>query len=140
MIFTSDIGKKALDRLNQELVIWLTTVSKNQTPQPNPVWFLWYGEKVYMMTGMEAAKALHIENHPRTAVSFNTDAQGGSVVVMTGAAKVLGQASSNAPQGVLEANTVKYGAMIPQIMQIEAEQLYQLDTLLEFTPEKLRGM
>jgi len=138
--FTSDIGKKAQDRLTQEAVIWLTTVSPSETPQPNPVWFVWHAGKVYVMTGPGAAKAMHIKKHSRAAMSFNTDAHGGSVVVMTGAAKVIGQASTQAPEGVIQAYTAKYGPMIPQIMQMNVEEFYQKEIVLEFTPEKLRGM
>ena len=90
----------------------MTTVSQNKTPQPNPVWFVWHDSHVYVMTGAGTAKAMHIENHPRAAVSFNTDAHGGSVMVMTGSAKVIGQASTQASEGVIQAYTAKYGPMI----------------------------
>jgi predicted pyridoxine 5'-phosphate oxidase superfamily flavin-nucleotide-binding protein len=35
-------GRKALHRLEDEQVIWLTTIAANGTPQPDPVWF--FGE------------------------------------------------------------------------------------------------
>ncbi len=42
--FSSELGKRALERLQREQVIWLSTVNAKGMPQPSPVWFLWQDE------------------------------------------------------------------------------------------------
>jgi PPOX class probable F420-dependent enzyme len=41
LIPDNDFGARVRTRLKDELILWLTTVGKDGTPQPNPVWFLW---------------------------------------------------------------------------------------------------
>lgn len=41
---TTDFGRRVRERLTEESVAWLTTVGRDGTPQPNPVWFLWDGD------------------------------------------------------------------------------------------------
>ena len=41
--FTTEFGRRALNRLENEQVIWITTTSKSGAPQPSPVWFVWDG-------------------------------------------------------------------------------------------------
>ncbi len=36
-------GERVRRRLTGEMTIWLTTVGRDGTPQPNPVGFLWDG-------------------------------------------------------------------------------------------------
>lgn len=36
---TSELGAKVAARLEEQTLAWLTTVSADGTPQPNPVWF-----------------------------------------------------------------------------------------------------
>ena len=38
---STELGARVARRLEQELIIWLTTVRVDGTPQPSPVWFLW---------------------------------------------------------------------------------------------------
>ena len=35
--------------MQQEQIIWLTTVDSHHTPQPRPVWFHWDEETVLMI-------------------------------------------------------------------------------------------
>lgn len=37
---TTEYGARVARRLQDEQVIWLTTVGRDGTPQPNPVWFI----------------------------------------------------------------------------------------------------
>ena len=135
--FTTDTGKRALERLQNESIIWLTTTGSDGMPQPRPVWFAWADGKVYVFTFPGSAKVRHIERLGKTAVSFNTDAQGGDVVVFTGESTVLGQGA--APESARQAYAAKYGQFIPQMMNITVEQFFQNEVAIEFTPRKLRA-
>ncbi len=36
---TTDFGKRLQERLRDEEIVWLVTVSPDGVPQPSPVWF-----------------------------------------------------------------------------------------------------
>jgi PPOX class probable F420-dependent enzyme len=81
--FSADVHK----RLTDEQIIWLTTVSQDGTPQPNPVWFLYdFDNDTVLVYNRPAAHRLnHIRHRPR--LSLNLNSIGGSgIVVITGSA------------------------------------------------------
>ena len=82
--FTTDFGKRALDRLETEAVIWLTTVGADLTPQASPVWFLWEGDSVLIYSQPNTPKVRNVKARPRVSLNFNSSETGGDVVVMTG--------------------------------------------------------
>jgi PPOX class probable F420-dependent enzyme len=85
----SPLDQQVLDRLVNEQVIWLTTVSLNGTPQPNPVWFYWNMEEILIYTPEESKKLKNIAQNPKVSLHFEgAEVTGGDVVVMTGVAYV----------------------------------------------------
>jgi PPOX class probable F420-dependent enzyme len=82
-------GERVRRRLTDEMAIWLTTVGRDGTPQPNPVGFLWDGGDsllIYTQTG--ARRLANIRRQP--LVSLNFDSNGGDdIVVLTGTAEIL---------------------------------------------------
>ena len=75
-------------RLREEQVVWLTTVRKDGTPLPTPVWFLWEGETILIYTLPGSIKLKNIAANPRAALNMNSDPWGGEVVVLTGEIQV----------------------------------------------------
>lgn len=87
--FNSDLGRKARKLLDSEYVIWLTTVGKDGTPQPRPVWFIPHHGGVLIYSQPTTSKVAHVRRHPQVALHFNTDAHGDeNVIVFTGVAKL----------------------------------------------------
>ena len=87
--FNGELGERLEQRLENELVVWLTTVSADGTPQPNPVWFLWDGETCLVFSKPNNAKVHNITRHPQ--VSFHFEGAGvvsGDVTILTGEARV----------------------------------------------------
>ncbi|MBX3064146.1 MAG: TIGR03667 family PPOX class F420-dependent oxidoreductase [Anaerolineae bacterium] len=84
----TELGKRTLERLNDEIVIWLTTVDANDTPQPRPVWFLWQDESILIYSKPTSAKLKHIALHPNVALNFNGDQYGDDIQVIIGEAIV----------------------------------------------------
>lgn len=80
----SQFGRRVLERLRTETVIWFSSVGADETPQPNPVWFLWQenGFLIYNRTG--ANRLAHIAHRPRVSLNFDGDGHGGDIVVFTG--------------------------------------------------------
>ncbi|HET7010945.1 MAG TPA: TIGR03667 family PPOX class F420-dependent oxidoreductase, partial [Anaerolineales bacterium] len=88
--FKGRFGRRARRRLKKEKIIWLTTVGPDGTPQPRPVWFVWDEAKrsVLIYSQPEGHKLQHLERNPRVALHFNSDDEGGDVVVFTGKARI----------------------------------------------------
>ena len=86
---TTAYGERVRRRLTDELTIWLTTVGRDGTPQPNPVGFLWEGGDrllTYNQTG--ARRLANIRRQPRVSLNFDSD-RGGDIIVLTGIAEIL---------------------------------------------------
>ncbi len=87
--FTSEFGQHVVKRLAKEQVIWLTTVSSDGTPQPNPVWFYWDGESFLIYTPPTTSKLKNLAQNPRVSLNLEgANALGGDIVVFIGVAEV----------------------------------------------------
>ena len=82
-------GERVRRRLTDEMMIWLTTVGRDGTPQPNPVGFLWDGgDSLLTYSQTDARRLANIRRQP--LVSLNFDSNGGDdIVVLTGTAEIL---------------------------------------------------
>ena len=82
-------GERVRRRLTEETTIWLTTVGRDGTPQPNPVGFLWDGgDSLLTYSQTDARRLANIRRQP--LVSLNFDSNGGDdIVVLTGTAEIL---------------------------------------------------
>jgi PPOX class probable F420-dependent enzyme len=74
-------------RLNDEVVIWLTTVRADGTPQPSLVWFWWDGEEFLIYSRPAVPKLANIAANPRVALNLNSIGDGG-VAIFSGEARL----------------------------------------------------
>jgi PPOX class probable F420-dependent enzyme len=81
---TTDFGARVARHLAEDMVVWLTTVGPDLTPQPSPVWFHWDGETALIFSQPGTPKLRNIEMHPRVSLNFRGDATGGDIVILTG--------------------------------------------------------
>ena len=91
--FSSDTGRHALERLQREQIIWLTTVSPQGRPQSSPVWFLWRDGTfvIYSQPTMPKLKAIRGNDH--VSLNLNSSETGEDVVIFEGTARIVGQNS-----------------------------------------------
>jgi len=82
-------GERVAGRLATAQVIWLTTIGKDGTPQPNPVWFLWTDEGVLTYNRPDANRITHIADRPRVALNLDGKGDGSDIIVLTGTARRL---------------------------------------------------
>lgn len=133
--FQGAFGKTMLKRLEQEEVIWLTTVDAKGNPQPRPVWFEWNGETVMIFSRMEGAKLRHIQRNPRVALNFNTDPAGGSVGVIIGEARI----GVELPPGRWEVYQRKYKEGIQELGYTPEQMLGEYPVVIFVEPRSIRG-
>lgn len=87
----SPLGRRVRERLAEEIVLWLTTVGADGTPQPNPVWFLWEQEEdsLLVYNRADANRLKHVLSRPRVSLNFDGNGRGGDIVVLTGDAELV---------------------------------------------------
>lgn len=86
----SAFGERVRRRLTDEMTIWLTTVGRDGSPQPNLLGFLWDGSDSLLTYNQAGAKRLaNIRRQPLVSLNFDSDGSGGDVVVLTGTAEIL---------------------------------------------------
>ncbi len=87
MTASIEISDGLARRLDDELVVWLTTVRSDATPQPSLVWFLWDNEEFLVFSEPGKAKLRNIAANPVVSLNLNSVGDGG-VAVFTGEARL----------------------------------------------------
>jgi PPOX class probable F420-dependent enzyme len=133
---STDFGARMRGRLDDEKVVWLTTVGRSGTPQPNPVWFLFTGDEIIMFSEPDTAKLHNLAARPAVALNFNATRTGDDVGVITGTAVI----DENGPSAdELAAFDAKYADSIAGL-NLTPEQFHQAySVLVRITPARLRG-
>ena len=132
--FTTELGVQAAKRLQQEHLIWLTTVSREGTPQPNPVWFYWDGKSIIIYSQPTSHKLKNISRNPRVSLNFQADDEGGNVIVLTGDASIDKKPSPHDSRYI-----EKYLTHIPKIGLTPETLAASYSTLIRVSPTTLRG-
>ena len=132
--FTTELGAQAAKRLQREHLIWLTTVSREGTPQPNPVWFYWDGKSIIIYSQPTSHKLKNISRNPRVSLNFQADDEGGNVIVLTGDASI-----DKKPPPHDSRYIEKYLTHIPKIGLTPETLAASYSTLIRVSPTTLRG-
>lgn len=135
MVDNSRSGRQAAQKLRDEEIIWLTTVSPKGQPDSVPVWFYWDGETVLIYSQPGKPKLRHIEANPRVALNFNSDPPGDHAVRLSGHAII----DSDAPKatgvpGMIE----KYRESFKRIGTTPEQFAEGYSVAIKITPTKVR--
>jgi PPOX class probable F420-dependent enzyme len=85
---STPFGERVWRRLRKEQVVWITTVGKDGTPQPNPVGFLFQDDNsILIYNAVKANRINHVVDRPQVALHFDGDGDGGDIVVFIGTAR-----------------------------------------------------
>ena len=129
-------GECVARRLRDEIIVWLTTIAADGTPQPNPVWFFWDGSSFLIYSLPDAARLGHIDRNPHVSLHFDSNGRGGDIVVFTGSARVAPEepaADHNA------AYLAKYRTTIDANFGGPEAFAARYSTPIRITPIKVRG-
>jgi PPOX class probable F420-dependent enzyme len=133
---TTAFGERVVRRLNDEAIIWLTTVRADGTPQPSPVWFVWDGTELLIYSQPKTQKLRNIARNPRVSLHFDGNGTGGDIVIITGTARLAPDAP---PADALPAYTTKYGERIKGIGMEPRHFALGYSVAIRVMPESLRG-
>lgn len=134
--FSTDHGQCVLKQLKSEQIMWLTTVAKSGTPQPNPVWFQYVDDAIYVYTQETARRLKNWVENDRVSLNFNTDADGESVTVITGRISV----DDSFPKVADNPTYIeKYAEGMAFINSSPEKMSAEYPVVMKIRPEKLRG-
>lgn len=105
---TIEIPREAQNRIANDEVAWLATVTDSGLPAPNPVWFVADGDDLLVFSMPSAKKVHNIEQRPKVTLHFNSDPHGGDIVIVSGTATVTHDKKPSEAPGYLD----KYEASI----------------------------
>jgi PPOX class probable F420-dependent enzyme len=106
---TTKAGARTIERLDGELIGWLTTTNPDGQPQSSPIWFLWVDGEVLIYSGKRAPRNDNVAARSLVSFNLNTDAVGGDVVTMEGEALVD---LTYAPADQVPAYVAKYQGLL----------------------------
>jgi PPOX class probable F420-dependent enzyme len=133
---SSEFGARVERRLREELIIWLTTVREDGTPQPSPVWFLWDGQTILIYSQPATPKLRNIERNQTVALNLNGDRSGGDIVIITGTAHI---ATDAPPANRVAEYLAKYRDPIAEIQMTPESFAQAYSVPIRVTPTHLRG-
>ncbi|MGW1739365.1 TIGR03667 family PPOX class F420-dependent oxidoreductase [Nocardia sp. NPDC001965] len=132
---TTEFGARVADRLEQEQIVWLTTVGPTGTPQPNPVWFRWDGGSFLIFSQPDRPKLRNIARNPRVALHFNSTESGGEVVVFGGVARLDSAVEPAEAAAYLE----KYESGLAGLSMTGERFRAEYSVPVRVVPDRLRG-
>jgi PPOX class probable F420-dependent enzyme len=133
---TTEFGRRVARRLEEEPVIWLTTVGHDLSPQPRPVWFWWDSESFLIYSRPNTHKLRHIARNPKVALNLDGDGRGGDIVVFTGEAQV---AQDIPPADQVLAYVKKYREGFARLQMSPEEFAASYSVPVRVRPISLRG-
>ena len=133
---STEFGARAARHLEQDPIVWLTTVGPDGTPQPSPVWFHWDGETALMFSQPNTPKLRNIGQNSRVSLHFEGDGHGGDIVILTGEATVD---ESTPPATGVPAYIEKYADGIQRIGMTPDGFAQAYSVPVRIRPTRLRG-
>jgi PPOX class probable F420-dependent enzyme len=131
---STGFGARVAAHLREEIVVWMTVVTRSGGPLPMPVWFLWEGGESVVMFSQVGARVRNLEANPNVSLNFAGNGRGGDIVVLSGTATIGGP-----PANEVGAYVQKYEDHIQRIGHTPETfaQKYSVPVRIELT--KLRG-
>lgn len=77
------------ERLDGELIAWMTTVNAAGQPQTSAVWFLIQDEVIVIYSLAKTPRTRNIQSNPRVCLNLNSTPTGGDVVIIEGTAELI---------------------------------------------------
>jgi PPOX class probable F420-dependent enzyme len=81
-------SEKVSRRLDDEVVIWMTTVASGGKPQTSVVWYWWDGSEFLIYSLDPAARVRNLGDNPHVSLNLDGNGRGGDVVTIEGVASL----------------------------------------------------
>jgi hypothetical protein len=98
----------AAERLENAINYWVCTVRPDGRPHAVPVWGMWVGGAIYYGGGPDARHMRNLSANPNVSVHLES---GGDVVIVEGAARVMGSVGNDLAERLAVASNAKYAKL-----------------------------
>ena len=127
---------RAAERLDREVMAWLTTVTAKGRPQSSGVWFVVRDDAIYIQSQAGAAKLRNIRTNGKVSFHLDGDGAGGDIVSIDADAEIL----DAPPPGLLDAYSEKYGRVIRgRIRSTPEAMIDEYPTTVRLIPRRVRA-
>ena len=127
---------RAAERLDRDVIGWLTTVTASGRPRTSPVWFVVHDDAIYVQSRPQAAKLSNIRANGKVSFHLDSDGAGGDVVTLDADAEIL----DTAPKEVSDVYLEKYERVIRERMRSTPEAMIaDYSTTVHLTPRRARA-
>ena len=93
---STEFGSHAAQRLREEIIGWLTTVTTDGAPRPIPVWFLWDGDRsILLYSRPEKRKLENIAANSNVSLNLDSDGVDADIVICWGTIRLSDDPPSN---------------------------------------------
>ena len=124
------------ERLDGEIVAWMTTVSPAGQPQTSPVWFL-IEEEVFVVYSLAGTpRTRNIAANPRVSLNLNSTPEGGRLVIVEGTAEIV---ADGVPASEDTAYVDKYRGPMADLGMTPESFSADYPVRIHVTPTKLRA-
>ena len=130
------IPDTAVRRLADDLIIWMTTVSRNRQPQTSPVWFLWRGDDCLVYSKSSGARERNLEANPKIALNLDGNGKGGAIVTLECEARI---ARELPPASEVSEYVAKYATLIDEYGWTPESFAGHYPLPIEIRPTKVRA-
>lgn len=130
------IGPDVEARLQDEVVIWLTTVTPSCRPQTSLVWFLWEAGEFVVYSLADTARVRNLSTHPHVSLNLDSDGVGGGVVTIEAIARVDPGA---APAYQVPEYVAKYRQHMERLGWTPEEFSERYPVAIRITPKRVRA-
>jgi PPOX class probable F420-dependent enzyme len=127
---------RAAERLDREVIGWLTTISATGRPQSSAVWFVVRDDVIYIQSRPNAAKLANIRANGKVSFHLDSDRAGGDIVTIDADAEVL----DAPPPGLVDAYAEKYERVIRERIRSTPEAMIaDYSTTVRVIPQRVRA-
>jgi PPOX class probable F420-dependent enzyme len=124
------------ERLDQELVAWMTTVNAAGQPQTSPVWFLIEDEVIVVYSLAGTPRTRNVEANPSVSLNLNSTPTGGELVIIEGQAELAGREPAAQDD---DAYVAKYADEMERLGMTPASFSADYPVRIHITPTRLRA-
>jgi PPOX class probable F420-dependent enzyme len=124
------------ERLDGELVAWMTTVNGSGQPQTSAVWFLVQDEVIVIYSLDGTPRTRNIAGNPRVCLNLNSSRTGGDIVIVEGDAEIV---ADGPPADADEPYVAKYHDSIAALGMTPASFAADYPVRIHVHPTRLRA-
>ncbi|HVB24303.1 MAG TPA: pyridoxamine 5'-phosphate oxidase family protein [Ktedonobacteraceae bacterium] len=132
---TSERAAHVNERLNNNLITWLTTVRPDGRPHTVPVWFLWDGETILIFRAIKV-KVHELKQNPNVTLALDPSNNGNDIVVVEGTAELVDDVNIAA---TLPAFAQKYDALLKEMGWTAESMAPNYPHAVRVTPRRILG-